>query len=578
MSDYQGAMPTQNTRDITPSNGSWGWGASLVTASLAFITVFSVFLLLRPPLFNYDGYTYRLEALQPLQGDNLNPHHLLWYPVQKGIAALTSALGSPSPEAFQLFGILINSFTLALLCLLLVRLTYRRALPLVMTVFIAFSPHIWSLGLQNQPYPLLDLCVVAFLWTVAEWGAPSRLRWTASGLALASAVLLQQAMALAVPAVAIGFIVAGAGPWKGRLKRAAAWAGGITLGVAAVYALMARAAGVEPTGFFNWTLEYMQDQHGIQVQWPQTAIKCVIGMVGTVLESSWIHDKFNPQANSAAIWRLYGALLVAGGIIAAIFVSRRSVREHLIRLLRSNASFTSVLMMVLAWSVFVFLWEPTGYYWSVNLFPLAFLASWWLRGSGKRTALLLAGVLVVVSGWNLYANHRQDQAYSVNFPPPMLEQIRAQLGPNDVFIVAGRDWYANIDYSLLLACLDDWPRDPAMALLDDYVIPSSGKPWQQKLDLDIRAVFATGGRVFVADHVFWREFVPRSRADRRPLFRVCAYGVRRLGGRKAHGRDPKFLRPLQAVPVQLQNRRGPVLGAEANRVAHTFSYEYPAGI
>jgi len=151
--------------------------------------------------------------------------------------------------------------------------------------------------------------------------------------------------------------------------------------------------------------------------------------------------------------------------------------------------------------VFVFLWEPAGYYWSVNLFPLAFLASRWLRGMSKRTAFLLAGALVVVSGWNVYANHRQDQAYSVSFPPPMLEQIHAQLGPNDVFIVAGRDWYADVDYSLLLVCLDDWPRDPAMALLDDYVMKSSPEPWQQKLDHDLQEVFAAGGRVYIANHV-----------------------------------------------------------------------------
>jgi hypothetical protein len=499
------SVPTRSAQNVPANAGSSEWGAALATAAALFVSVLSIYLLLRPPLFNYDGYIYRLEALRPAQSANINPHHLLWYPLQKAIAGVASGVGSPSPEAFQLFGILTNSFSLALFCLLLVRLTHRRALPLAMTIFIAFSPRIWNLGFQNQPYPLLDLCVVAFLWTAAERGAPSRLRLAASGLALAAAVLLHQAMALAVPAVAVGLVLAGAGPFKDRLKLAAGWAGGTTLGVAAAYALMARVAGVKPAGFLNWTLLYLQEQHGIQVHWPQSAIKSVIGVVGTVLETAWVRNLFDPQENSAAIWRLYGGLLVAGCAVAAALVARHSVRERLIRLLRSNASFTSVVMLALAWSVFVFLWEPTGYYWSVNLFPLAFLASWWLRGSRKRTTLLLAGVLVVVSGWNLYANHRQDQAYSVNSPPPLLEQIRAQLGPNDVFIVAGRDWYANIDYSLLLACLDDWPRDPAMALLDDYVMPSSGKPWQQKLDLDIRAVFAAGGRVFVADHVFWRE-------------------------------------------------------------------------
>jgi hypothetical protein len=503
--NQQRLMSTQNAQDVQASASPSGWSAALATASVVFVLVLSVYLLMRPPLFNYDGYLYRLEALQPAEGVNINPHHLLWYPIQKAIAAVTSAIGSPSTEAFQFFGIFINSLTLALFCLLLVRLTRRQAIPLAMTIFIAFSPRIWNLGFQNQPYPLLDLCVVGFLWTVADWRAPSRLRLVASGTALAAAILLQQAMALAVPAVAIGFVVAGGGSFKRRLKLAAGWAGGTTLGVAAAYAIMARVAQVKPAGFLNWTMTYLQEQHGIQVHWPQSAIKCVIGMVSSVVESSWIRDTVNPLKNNAPIWRFYGSLLVAGCVAAAALFARRSVRERLLRLLHSNASFTSALMLVLAWSTFVFLWEPTGYYWSVNLFPLAFLATWWVRGSGKQTALLVAGVLLLVSGWNLYANHRLDQAYSVNFPPPKLEQIRAQLGPEDVFIVAGRDWYANTDYDLLLACLDDWPHDPAMALLDDYVLKGPREEWQQKLDRDIREALASGGRVYVADHVFWPD-------------------------------------------------------------------------
>jgi hypothetical protein len=494
---------TQNAPNSPADAKSSGWGMPLATASVTFVTVLSVYLLLRPPLFNFDGYSYWLEALQPYDGGNVNPHHLLWYPIQRGIAAVTSALGSSSTDTFQISGIIIISFSLALLCLLLVRLTGRLALPFAITIFIAFSPHIWDVVLQNQPYTLLALCIVAFLWAVAEWDAPSLLRLITSGLALGAAIFLQQAMAVAVPAVAIGFVVSGSGHRKDKLKRAAGWAGSITLGVAAVYGLVARAAGIEPAGFINWTLEYLQDQHGIQVHWPQTAVKCVMGIVGTVVESSWISYRLTPEANGAAIWGLYGGILVAGCVVAVALASRRSVREQMAHRLRSNASFTSVLMLVLAWSVFVFLWEPTGHFWSVNLFPLAFLASWWVRGSGKRTALVLAGMLILISGWNIYANHRQDQAYSVNFPPPLLEQIRAQLGPNDVFIVAGRDWYANRDYSLLLECLDNWPRDPAIALLDGYVMKGSRAQWQEKLDHDIEAVFAAGGRVYVADHVFW---------------------------------------------------------------------------
>src|ERR1017187_8989355 len=319
----------------------------LATASVAFVTVLSVYLLLRPPLFNFDGYSYWLEALQRYDGGNVNPHHLLWYPIQRGITTVTSALCSPSTGTFQIFGIIIISLSLAFLCLLLARLTGRVALPFAVTIFIAFSPHIWDVVLQNQPYTLLTLCIVAFLWTVSEWDAPSPLRLIASGLALGAAILLQQAMAVEVPAVAIGLVVAGSGHWRDRLKRAVGWAGSITVGVAAVYALMARAAGIEPAGFINWTLEYLQDQHGIQVHWPQTAIKCVMGIVGTLVESSWISYRLTPVANGAAVWGLYEGILVAGCVVALALASRRRVRERMAHALLSNPSFTSVLLQVL---------------------------------------------------------------------------------------------------------------------------------------------------------------------------------------------------------------------------------------
>jgi len=541
-------LATQNALTNAANAKSSAWGMPLASATVAFVTVLSVYLLLRPPLFNFDGYSYWLEALQPYDGGNVNPHHLLWYPIQRGIAAVTSALGSSSTDTFQTSGILITSFALALLCLLLARLTGRVALPFAITIFIAFSPHTWDVVLQNQPYTLLALCIVAFLWTMAEWDAPSPLRLIASGLALGVAILLQQAMAVAVPAVAIGFVVSGSGHWKDRLKRAAGWAGGITLGVAAVYGLMARAAGIKSTGFINWTLEYLQDQHGIQVHWPQSAVKCVMGIVGTGVESSWISYRLTPKANSAAIWGLYGGILVAGGVVAVALISRRRVRERMAHRLRSNPSFTSILLLVLAWSVFVFLWEPTGHFWSVNLFPLAFLASRWVRESGKRTALMLGGILMLISGWNIYANHRQDQAYSVNFPPPLLEQIRAQLGPNDVFIVAGRDWYANRDYSLLLECLDDWPRDPAIALLDDYVMRGSREQWQKKLDHDIEGVFASGGRVYVADHVFWDSSYRDLEQTANPFSPYAHMEYAGLSGKKLTDEVTRFFRRYELRP------------------------------
>ncbi len=505
LSDTQSPISQPCEQRLTPDSRPSLHRRAKAAALLVFVSVLSINLALRPPLFNYDGYIYRLQALAPIESDDFNPHHLLWFPIQKALAAALSAAGSTSPAAFQLFDILINALALALLCALLVRLSNRLVLPIAAAIFIALSPHIWNLGLQNQPYPLLDLCIVGFLWAVADWDSDSTLRRVASGFLLAVAVLLHQAMALTIPAVAVGFVVAGAGLRKNVTKRTAWWTGMTTLGVATVYILFAGAAGVRPSGFLRWTLKYMEEQHGLQVRWPQTPIRSVIGVVSTLVDTSWLQQNFDSPMHSVMIWRIYGTLLVLACIAVTLCLTRRNVRERLLHLVRSNTSFTTVVMMVVAWSAFVFLWEPVGHFWTVLLFPAAYLATWWMKRFRRRTELALAGALLLISIWNLRADHRRDKANTVNYPPPMLEQIRAELGPDDVFIVAGRDWYANMDYDLLLACLDDWPKDPALDLFDDYVMANSAEPWQQRLDHTIQRVLGNGGRVYVADHVFWPE-------------------------------------------------------------------------
>ncbi len=496
---------TQNELEPPHGGESISYGRAFLTASITFLWILSVYLLLRPPLYNFDGYSVRLEALQPFDPEYINPHHLLWYVFQRVVATLTSAIGSPTPEAFQLSGLLIIAISIGLLCLLMVRLTQRIVLPVAISVFIAFSPSIWTLGLQDQPYALLALCLVLSLWTFAGWRAPSRARLIACGLVLGLAILLQQAVAITIPGIGLGWLAAGEGTWRDRFKRVVTWVASITIGVGAVYLLIAHRAGVEPTGFLKWTTEYLQDQHSIQLHWPDTALKSVMGIAGTLVESSWVGYRLNPWRHSAEIWHLYGGILAVGVVAVGLLFFRRTTRARLTRVLRSDASFTMALLQVLAWSVFCVLWEPSGHFWSVNLFPLAFLATWWIRGTGKRTAAVVAGFLLTISVWNVYANHRQDQAFSVNYPPPLLEQLRAELGPNDVFIVAGRDWYANRDYSLLLECLDEWPRNPAMALLDDYVMKNPQAVWEEKLQQDISTTLADGGRVYVAEHVFWPD-------------------------------------------------------------------------
>src|SRR5213083_974039 len=85
---------------------SWGLGLAVAVLAVA------VYLALRPPLFNYDGYVYRLQAFSPFQDENLNPHHLLWHPLQAGLLKISESIGRPTTAPFQIFGLAINCLTL----------------------------------------------------------------------------------------------------------------------------------------------------------------------------------------------------------------------------------------------------------------------------------------------------------------------------------------------------------------------------------------------------------------------------------------------------------------------------------
>jgi hypothetical protein len=118
--------------------------------------------------------------------------------------------------------------------------------------------------------------------------------------------------------------------------------------------------------------------------------------------------------------------------------------------------------------------------------------------------------------------------------------------------VAGRDWYANIDYDLLLACLDDWPNDPAIALLDEYVMTSSGEPWQQRLDREIQAAFAAGGRVFVADHIFWPQSYRDLEQTADPFSEYARAEFAGVNGEKLRGEVKSFFGRYKLCPSRFK--------------------------
>jgi hypothetical protein len=163
-----------------------------------------VYLALRPPLYDFDGYVFRLYALLPSRFSNSNPHHLLWNTVQILLTATAALRGRPSTVPFQIFGILVNCSTLFVTYWLLLGVGNSRVLATAGVIFVAFSPPFWHLGLQNHPYPLTFLAIVLYLmaWRKEDGSTPEGWRLSFAGLSLALAILFHQAVIFLLPVAA----------------------------------------------------------------------------------------------------------------------------------------------------------------------------------------------------------------------------------------------------------------------------------------------------------------------------------------------------------------------------------------
>ncbi len=88
----------------------------------------------------------------------------------------------------------------------------------------------------------------------------------------------------------------------------------------------------------------------------------------------------------------------------------------------------------------------------------------------------------------------------------MPASIKEHLGSRDIFIVLGDGDYADVSYGLVLDPLATRERDPATAILDEFMVPALvpsnvSEKWRDKLAEKIRVTIRAGGRVLVAGQV-----------------------------------------------------------------------------
>ena len=475
------------------------------------------YLVLRPSLYDFDGYMFRLYALLPSRFSNSNPHHLLWNTVQILLTACAASLGEPNTVPFQIFGILVNCLTLFMTYWLLLAVGKSRVVAIAGVIFTAFSPAFWYVGLENHPYPLAFLAIVLYLtaWHREDGSPPEGLRLCVAGLSLALSILFHQGVIVLLPVATCVLAAYGRGTLWQKLTRAVAWTAGVAGLVAAAYVCFWQLEITSPKEtIFSWAVEYLNTVHPVQLLqlgFRTTLARSMMGLSGMLVQDYRLRWLLSTSWSPGAIIALYDAigLLVIGALIAAKYWALAS--GALWTLLRRNALFALSLFSLGAWWAFAFAWEPaTVHYWSVGLFPALVCIATLARGHRINGGLLMAGVLLV-SAWNCYSNHAFDRNNDHNFPDPLIASIQRQIGDRDIFIVLGEDhWFGGVNYILLYRVLSYSDRNPAVAIFKDFILaPGGTQNWREKLRAKIDSTLDAGSHVFVASHVF----DPRSYRD-----------------------------------------------------------------
>ena len=470
-----------------------------------------VYLALRPPLYDFDGYMFRLYALLPSRFANANPHHLLWNTVQILLTACAAMLGQPSTVPFQIFGILVNCLTLLVLYRLLLVVGDSRVVAISGVVFVAFSPPFWHLGLQNHPYPLTFLAIVLYLiaWRREDGGAPEGWRLCIAGLSLALAILFHQAAIFLLPVASCVLVAYGRGTVWQRLTRALVWTAGVAGLVAAAYVCLWQFETGPERSIFRWSTDYLNSVHPVQLfelGFPTTFARSIMGLSGMLVQDYRIRWLLYVSLSPPTIVALYDGIGLLAVVALIVATYRGFASGALSPELRRDSLFGLSLFSLGAWWAFSFAWEPaTVHYWTLGLFPALVCVAMLVRGRHINGRLLMASVLLV-SAWNGYFNHAIDRINSRNFPDPLLKSIQQQVGGHDIFLVLGDDhWFGGVDYILLFRILSYSARNPGVAIFNDLILSPGGmQNWRERLRTKIDSTLDSGGRVFVASHVFDR--------------------------------------------------------------------------
>ena len=465
-----------------------------------------VYLTLRPPLFDFDGYGYLLSALGPDRLGNIDHLHVLWEPIQIILVSLAGAAAPPPAFLFEIVGIVLNCAALFFFCVLLCKSSGSRLFAASATLFVAFSPRFWYLGFQNEPYPVLFLLLMLYLlsWSSFDGKTSNGLRLATGVFCLAAGILVHQAAVCFVPAGAITLIGFGSGTNLKRIARGVIWCGAIAALVLPVYTYIWTIVD-SGSSFLSWTIEDLSNQHPFRLEFPSTAIKTVIGVLGAIVQDGAVRPFLDRHFSPSEIFALYAAVGVSILLLTVILTWRSDLYSVSLRLIQTNPLFAVSVLSIVCWSLVVISYEPvTQNYWLVDIL-LAFIAAALIIRDRKWSGVpSLSVALIILSAVNAWLNHANDLEGSLNAPEHLVASIDRHVGKNDTFIVlADRDWYGDVEYELLFDYLRVSFDSRGIAILNDFILPAKGSPlWRDRLRKKIDSTLRSCHRVFIAANVF----------------------------------------------------------------------------
>jgi hypothetical protein len=480
----------------------WIFGGAIAAGCLV------TYLILRPPLFDYDGYMYRLWAIAPQAWDNANPHHVLWNVWQMAIATLADSLGHPTTVTFQVVGILTGCAVLFVLYVFLRKTLDNRLFAGAAALFLAFTPAFWFVTLQNHPYPLALLFLVFyfFCWPSRQGALPSTWRLVAAGVCLSAASLFHQAVVLLIPPASVILAVYGKEDRRAGFLRSSLWSAAVCISIFGVYVLFWQTIDPDDS-LIRWSSSYAEELHPPQIF--QMGVlplfgRAVAGFSGSLIQTAWLKTSLAHNLSKSEVFLLYSVLGLALLGMTVFLFTRPGVRNHILSMTRNNPLFALAALSTLAWWAFAFSWEgATEHYWLPGTLPLLFCIGMVMK---ERRWFGLNGFVIavsVISGWNLYANHAFDKEASISFPDAGLRAINQNVHADDIFIVLNGGVHNDADYGLLLDILKVTPPTRGLSIADDLIAQANpSKSWQSVLKDRIDSVLAAGGKVYVASHLF----------------------------------------------------------------------------